>query len=201
MDNRRIRAEVGRVKSILISFILPVILVSVITFGCNRVNSSDMYMCKHQYALCTSAKCVPQPGDPTKTVCFCEVYEGKSMSTLPCKNLRPSTDKNGIQTVYSTFSLKQYQGGKKGMKCPEGTPWSCCLNKRCTVDPTNPKKTICVCDMMRSGEWMTLGGNCDASTCDSGYWSGATLKSNEKGSSFMIKKLGLEKSPVKWCPI
>lgn len=190
-----------RMKSILLSLGLPAIAVLVVACTYKQTNSSKMYLCEQQYALCTSAKCIPQPGDPSKTICFCDVYEGKSMSSVPCKTLQPSTDKSGIQTVYSTFSLEQYKEGKRAMKCPEGTPWSWCLNKRCTVDPTDPKKAVCVCETMRTGEWMTLGGDCEPSTCDSGYWSGATLKGNEEGTAFMIKRLGLEKSPVKWCPI
>src|SRR5262245_3909198 len=127
-------------KSTLISYLLPVVAVS---FAYNKSNGSNQ-LCKHQYALCTSALCVPHPGDPTKSVCFCDVEEGDSMATVPCDSLKPSTDADGIRTVYSTFSLKQFTSGKKGMKCPEGTPWTWCLNKRCTVDPSNSKRAICV---------------------------------------------------------
>jgi hypothetical protein len=113
---------------------------------------------------------VPQPGDPNKAICFCDVLEGKSMSTAPCDTLKPCTDAHGILTVYSTFSLEQFKAGKKVMKCPGSTPWTWCLNKRCTVDPSDPKKAICVCDIMRgSAEWITLGGDCKTATCGTGY--------------------------------
>ena len=121
------------------------------------------------------------------------------MSTAPCDTLKPSTDANGIRTIYSTFSFNQFVAGKKSMKCPEGTPWTNCLNKRCTVDPSNAKKAICVCDVLRTGEWFTLGGNCDATTCKTGYWSGAKVSDSKETDAFLIKALGLEKSPVKWC--
>jgi hypothetical protein len=174
------------------------VAVLTVSFAYNKGNGTNQ-LCKHEYALCTSALCVPQPGDSTKAICFCDVEEGPNMSTIPCESIRPSTDANGIRTVYSTFSLDQFNS-KKGMKCPEGTPWTWCLNKRCTVDPSNSKKAICVCDVLRTGEWMTLGGNCDTSTCQTGYWSGATLSDFGDGAFFLMKALGIDQSPVKLCP-
>jgi hypothetical protein len=183
-------------KPVIISYILPILAVLAVACGYDKASHSAMHLCKHQYALCTSAMCIPQPGDPNKAICFCDVEEGASMSS------ESSTDANGIRTVFSTFSLKQFQEGKKGMKCPGGTPWTWCLNKRCTVDPSNPKKAICVCDVVRTGgEWTTLGGNCNTSTCQTGYWSGATIKDFEEGNAFMTKVLGLDKSPAKWCQV
>jgi len=37
---------------------------------------------------------------------------------------------------------------------------------------------------------MTLGGNCDTSTCKTGYWSGATLNDDTQSSLFMTKSAG-----------
>lgn len=189
-----------RLKSLMICFVFPALSVLVVAYGYAQTAEPKNTLCNHQFALCTSAPCVPQPGDPTKAICTCDVEVGPSMSTVACDTIAPSTDKNGIRTVYSTFSVKQYQAGKKGLKCPGSTPWTWCLNKICTVDPTNPKKAICICDVMRtSEEWMTLGGNCDASTCATSYWSGATIADVESGGAFLTKALGLEESPLKWC--
>ena len=170
-----------------------------IAFGNEQAAKSDMQLCKHQYALCTSALCIPQPGDPTKAICFCAVEEGASMASVPCNTIQPSTDASGIRTVYSAFSLEQFKEGKKVLTCASGTPWTWCLNKRCTVDPSDPKKAICVCDVLRTGEWITLGGNCDTGTCTTGYWSGATVKDFNEATSFMVKALSLDHSPVEWC--
>lgn len=186
-------------RQLLFFCLLPIVGVFVVVLGCNPSSKTNAQICDQQYALCTSAICVPQPGDPTKAVCICDVQQGKSMSTVPCNTLQPSTDENGIRTLFSTFSLEQFTKGMKGMKCPSGTPWTWCLNKRCTVDPSNLKKAICICDVMRTGEWTTLGGNCDTTTCTTGYWSGASIKDCEESASFMIKSLGLGSSPVKWC--
>jgi hypothetical protein len=180
-------------------FIIAV-AVFAIAFGAEQTAKSNMLLCKHQYALCTSALCVPQPGDPTKAICFCDVQDGASMSSVPCSTTDPSTDANGIRTVYSAFSLEQFKEGKKVLRCSSGTPWTWCLNKRCTVDPSDPKKAICTCDVLRTGEWITLGGKCDTGTCTTGYWSGATVKDFDEAASFMVKSLKLDHSPVEWCP-
>lgn len=188
-----------RLKATL-SYSLPFIAFCIAIFSCNQARGdSDKYVCNQQYALCTSAACIPMPGDATKAICFCAVENGKSMSTVPCNNLKPSTDEKGIVTVYSTFSLEQFKQGKKSMKCPSGTPWTWCLNKRCTVDPMNPEKAICTCDVMNTGEWTTLGGACDTATCKTGFWSGAGIKDYEEGNEYMTKALNLDTSPAKWC--
>lgn len=191
-------------KPLLVSYVVPIAAVSTVFLGYvgyAEASKGTNTLCEQTFALCTSALCVPQPGDPTKAICFCDVEEGKSMSTVPCDTIKPSTDANGIRTVYSTFSPIQFKTlGLKGMKCPAGTPWTWCLNKICTVDPTNPRKAICVCDVVRTGEWMTLGGECDTSTCKTGYWSGAPLADFASGNDFMTKALGLKESLAKWCP-
>src|SRR5580692_6997698 len=100
-------------KTLSLSFLLPMMAVAVISFAYSKAGGNQL--CNHTYALCTSALCIPEPGDPTKAICFCDVEEGNNMSTVPCKSLKPSTDGNGIQTIYSTFSLEQFMAGKKGM--------------------------------------------------------------------------------------
>ncbi len=186
-------------KSIWLCYVLPPVAVLLVAFGYDQSTGKNT-LCKQQYALCTSARCIPQPDDPTKAICLCDVEEGASMSTVPCNTLRPSTDENGLRTIYSTFSLKQFTQGKRSMKCPDGTPWTWCLNKRCTVDPANPQRAICICDVKRTGEWTTLGGNCNTATCETSYWSGATLDDSNQGNAFLTKALGLDQSPAKWCP-
>jgi hypothetical protein len=181
-------------------FLVAAVAVFTIALGNGQAAGPSMQLCKHQYALCTSALCVPQPGDPTKAICFCDVQEDASMSSVPCDTTEPSTDANGIRTVYSAFSLEQFKEGKKVLRCPNGTPWTWCLNKRCTVDPSDSKKAICVCDVLRTEEWITLGGKCDTGTCKTGYWSGATVKDFNEATSFMVKSLNLDRSPVEWCP-
>ena len=67
------------------------------------------------------------------------------MSSVPCNANQPSTDANGIRTVYSAFSLEQFKDGKQSPSVPK-LHWDMALNKRCTVDPSDSKKAICVCE-------------------------------------------------------
>lgn len=159
------------------------------------------YLCNQQFALCTSAPCVPQPGNSNVSICVCDVQEGPNLATVECDTVKPSTDAEGVRTVYSQFALTQFEGGKKALKCESGTPWSQCLNKICTVDPANPDKAICACDVVRTGEWQTAGGNCDTATCKTAYWSGALLADSRSNAEFMMEQLKIAKSPAEACPI
>jgi hypothetical protein len=187
-------------KTLSAFFLVPFCAVLAVLAGCQMIGGGKMQLCTHTYALCTSALCVPQPGNTRKAICFCDVYEGKSMSTAPCENLRPETDAKGIRTIYSTFSYEQANTGKKVLKCPGGTPWTWCLNKKCTIDPANPNQAICLCDVMRSQEpWITFGGDCAPETCSTSYWSGASIKDFNQAESFMTRELNLNASPIAWC--
>lgn len=159
------------------------------------------YLCNQAFALCTSAPCIPQPGNPDVSICVCQMQEGPNLATVPCDTVRPSTDANGVRTVYSQFALTQFQQGKKGLRCPSGTPWSQCLNKICTVDPADPDKAICACDIVRSGEWQTAGGDCQAATCGTAYWSGALLADSRNNAEFMMQQLKIATSPAEACPV
>ena len=175
-------------------------LLFVVVLAAGDARAEGNTLCTGEFALCTSAACVPMPADPSKAICFCDVKEGKSMSTVACNTIAPKTDENGIRTIYSMFALDQFADGKRGMKCPSGTPWTWCLNKPCTVSQIDRTKALCTCDIVRKGEWMTLGGDCDTSTCKMGYWSAAPLKDFESGNDFMTKAHGAKESPAKWCP-
>jgi len=178
---------------------LPVMAALIAAFGHAESAQAENYLCQQQFALCTSAPCIPEPGNPTVAICSCDVEDGPSLASVACDTVKPSTDANGIRTVYSQFALKQWQQGKKTLKCPSGTPWTWCLDKRCTVDPANPKKAICACDVVRTGEWITAGGNCNRATCNTAYWSAAPLDAFSDGTDFLLKSLKLKKSPVTWC--
>jgi hypothetical protein len=161
---------------------------------------AENHLCRQQFALCTSAPCIPEPGNPKVAICTCDVEEGANLASVACDTVRPSTDANGVRTVYSQFALTQFAQDRKALKCSTGTPWTWCLNKPCTVDPANPHKAICACDIVRTGEWMTAGGNCNTGTCATAYWSGAPLSDFADGTDFLMKELKLTKSPVNWCP-
>ena len=79
-----------------------------IAFGYEQAAKPGMELCKHQYALCTSALCIPQPDDPTKAICFCAVEEGASMASVPCNTIQPAVP---IKCIHenSSFLLKQFK--------------------------------------------------------------------------------------------
>ena len=160
-----------------------------------------MIVCNQPYALCTSAPCVPMPGDPSRAVCSCAVENGPSLGTQACDTLAPSTDARGIRTIFSTFSFAQFRQGKKVLTCAGGTPWTLCLNKTCTVDPADPTRAICTCDVKQSdAKWVTLGGDCSTGTCETAYWSGASIELLDNASTYLAKVTGLKEAPVAWCP-
>jgi hypothetical protein len=179
--------------------ILPVAAVCAAAVGYAPPAGAKNYLCRQQFALCTSAPCIPEPGNPNVAICSCDVEHGPSLATIACDKVKPITDANGVRTVYSQFALQQFQGGKSALKCAAGTPWTWCLNKPCTVDPADPRKAICACDVVRTGEWTTAGGKCNAATCNTAYWSGAPLDAFSDGIGFMMKALNLKKSPINWC--
>lgn len=156
-------------------------------------------VCRSRYALCTSAQCIPDPLDSSKTICFCDILEGPSLGNLPCDERTPYTDNEGAEHVISTFSFEQLDR-KQLMTCPDDTPWSNCLDQPCTADPQNPAKAICSCKLVRKGIWQTYGGNCDTDTCETGYWSGATVDGNSAYTKRLMQALGMQRSPIRFCP-
>ncbi len=159
-------------------------------------------LCDQQFALCTSARCIPEPGNPKVALCTCDVWNGKGMTgfVASCDAVKPSTDANGWRTVYSYFALTQSYQGKRLMKCPANTPWAECLNAKCTVDPADPSKAICACETkFQTGEWVTWAGNCNTQSCSKGFLNGTTVVEVTPGIDFLVKELDLKKSPVKSC--
>ena len=56
---------------------------------------AENYLCRQQFALCTSAPCIPEPGNPKVAICTCDVEDGPSLATVACDSVKPSTDANG----------------------------------------------------------------------------------------------------------
>src|SRR5262245_19755104 len=85
----------------------------VVLLGCGHFESAAArnYLCNQQFALCTSAPCIPQPGNPKVAICVCDVQEGPNLATVECDTVKPSTDADGVRTVYSQFMLTQFEQG------------------------------------------------------------------------------------------
>ena len=159
-------------------------------------------LCDQQFALCTSAPCIPAPGNPKVALCTCDVWDTKGATThvASCDAVKASTDTNGWRTVYSYFSLTQSYQGKRLMKCPAGTPWAECLNAKCTFDPAIPSISMCACETrFQTGELVTCAGNCYTQSCSKGFANGTAMTIMAPGVDFLMKALDLKKSPVNWC--
>lgn len=183
-------------------YFIAIAVVALVTFGAWAIDSfseSTNTICTQQYALCTSAPCIPDPTDATKSICFCTVQSGKSFGQTSCAKRAPLIDKNGIHFITSTYSFVEY-ATKKTMYCDSGNAWSFCLDKKCTVDPQNPTRAICTCDVKRTEKFLTLGGNCDTKTCSNAYWSGATLEDTSGAMEILVKAMGLKQAPSNYCP-
>ncbi len=128
-------------------------------------------ICIQEYALCTSASCIPDARHSGYAICHCDVENGPSAGYESCAKRVPVKTKYNTEQIVSTFSLTQY-GEKKSLVCAQGF-WTNCVDSPCTVDPTNPKHAICNCPIT-TGAYTTLGGNCNIITCTTHYWSGAS---------------------------
>jgi hypothetical protein len=82
-------------------------------FAATQSVRAENYLCRQQFALCTSAPCIPEPGNPKVAMCSCDVEDGPNLASVACDTVKPSTDANGVRTVYSQFALKQWQQGKR----------------------------------------------------------------------------------------
>ncbi|WP_010652615.1 hypothetical protein [Fluoribacter dumoffii] len=139
-------------------------------------------ICDQDYALCTSARCIPLPGSSTNAICDCVVEKGKSVGYKTCKERKPVQDRYKVMTLISTFSFAQF-ATKSSMSCPQGSPWTNCVDMACTVDPQNSKRALCNCKIERAQAFVTFGGDCNTDTCSSSYWSGAT-----KANGIILRK-------------
>lgn len=183
-------------------YILTLILAAIVVYAASRIDKhieNNGTVCDQEYALCTSAPCIPDPTNEKRAICFCNVQQGKSFGQTSCLQRKGSTDPFGVKILTSNYSLVEYTT-KKTMTCPDGNPWTFCLDKKCTVDPQNPKRAICICDVLHTKKFITLGGNCDTKTCQTGYWSGATLDDVQLAMKTMVEALGLKESPSNYCP-
>lgn len=185
-------------KKYLLTTLAALLAVMLVSCGYFGIVTSKAYVCDGEYALCTSAHCIPDPDAMGKATCFCTVQKGKSVSREPCHKRITKIDKIGVTRLISSFSFEDAKS-KRAMKCPSGSNWTNCLDKICTVDPMDPKKAICTCQLMNVGEFETFGGSCNKETCKMGFWSGATEKESQMLQKELMKEMNLDRSPQQNC--
>jgi hypothetical protein len=159
-------------------------------------------VCEGKYALCVAAACTPIPAwnartgkmETAKALCECAVANGPSLGDLPCAARAPQDGK----FLVATFSFGE-TATHPVMSCPGGTPWAYCYDQPCVVDPKDPSKAQCTCQLRTSGEFQTLGGNCDKSKCGT-LWSGATADGLTAAAKLLASAQGLKTVPANSCP-
>jgi len=188
----------------LFTMVLSVLFLTGLEAGAEKgsdigISSDSGIICNNEYVLCTSAPCVPDPSNPdSKAICSCEVNKGLNFGLSQCEARTPVIDSNGVTKVLSTYSFAQAPT-KPVLHCLEGKPWTNCLDQPCIVDQMNPIKAICTCKIVRDQPFETFGGDCNSLTCDTGYWSGATLGSYVGASKELMKAFDLEDEPARYC--
>ncbi|WP_321332970.1 hypothetical protein [Breoghania sp.] len=203
---------------IIIALSFPILAKAQDTDAANMSKPGNICSDTDTYALCTSARCIPAPQSfeqdktslrnagaeanalATTAICACEVTSGPNFGiATSCEERQPRTQPDGLVHVVSLYSFNQAPT-KPVMACPSGKPWTDCLDKPCVVDPADPLKAICSCDIKRTATFVTYGGACNTLTCDNAYWSAATPQSFVIGTTELLGASDLAKSPVSFCP-
>ena len=158
------------------------------------VTQAKPIVCKQDYALCTSAPCIPDPQHPDYAICSCVVEKGLSIGYKTCEQRRAKESKFKTKQIVSTFSFAEFNS-KQNMSCAKGIPWTNCVDEPCTVNPMDSTKAICSCKIIQDQAFFTLGGDCDVKTCATGFWSGATIAASDLLRAPLLEALKLSKNP------
>ena len=158
------------------------------------VSKGSPIICTQEYALCTSAPCIPDPRNPDYAICSCVVENGDSAGYQTCDKRTPKKGPFKARQVSSTFSFKQFNS-KKSMSCARGKPWTDCLDAPCIINPMDKKKAICSCKINHDQAFITFGGGCDVNTCATGFWSGATITTSRALRKALFEKLNITQNP------
>ncbi len=70
--------------------IVPILAVLIVAFSYVPFALAENYLCQQQFALCTSAPCIPVPGNSKVAICMCDVEEGPNLATVACDTVKPS---------------------------------------------------------------------------------------------------------------
>jgi hypothetical protein len=137
-----------------------------------EIQVGDMWLCDQRYALCTTAPCELVADDSTIASCRCRVERGYSLGFSACSARVPKGT-----SLISTFSTVDVTPSLRALVCPDGNRWANCLDIPCEIDADDPAGAVCHCQLVASGEFVTLGGACDTSTCSFTIWSGDAVGS------------------------
>ncbi|WP_197933204.1 hypothetical protein [Legionella antarctica] len=175
-------------------YLMLFLILAFFTVTAHAVSKASPIICSQEYALCTSAPCIPDPRHPDYAICSCVIETGDSVGYQTCAKRVPQKGGFKIKHLTSTFSFKQFNN-RKSMSCPRGKPWTDCLDAPCTINPMNKKKAICSCKINHDQNFVTFGGGCDTTTCVTGFWSGATATTSRALRKSLLEKLNITTNP------
>lgn len=156
-------------------------------------------VCHQEYAICSSAQCIPDPRHKGFALCACHVENGANAGYSSCEQRKPVLNQDNTTRLLSTFSLFQV-GEKKSMSCSKGYHWTNCLDSPCTINPMDRTKAICSCPVVHNQAFVTFGGDCNMKTCATGFWSGATKTQSEELRNTMQKTTNTSTTTNVACP-
>jgi hypothetical protein len=175
-------------------YLILFLLINFIINPALAATSAKPVICTGQYALCTSAPCIPDPRHPDYAICSCAVENDDSAGYASCEKRAPKQDQFKVTQIVSTFSFDQFKT-KQAMNCAKGIPWTDCVDAPCTIDPMDTSKAICSCKIDHTQAYFTLGGGCDTKTCATGFWSGQTPAAGTVFRNALMKKQNLTGNP------
>jgi len=177
-------------NSKMIFILLAIFLIICIFTYYFSYKQNKVVKCNQSYALCPAAKCIPDPLNTNNAYCICDVANGVNYSygTQTCAEIAPSEGKLGEQYIYSTFSPVLLSQGYEAINCPSKGINLNCMNKKCSINPHNPKQSICNCSITNNQgqEWTTLNKKNTSSSCN--YLSGASTEMENKLMQFINNK-------------
>ncbi|HWW59758.1 MAG TPA: hypothetical protein VN181_00185 [Thermoanaerobaculia bacterium] len=168
--------------------------------------------CEGRYALCIKAPCTPIVSrdattgaySVTEANCICDMEVGWSMGPGACDSRKPTKGSDGNTYVISTYS-NFFNSTNLTLTC-ENKPWAWCYGSPCIVDAKDPSKATCTCPLIPPSTFMTLGGECKQTACNS-LWSAAYPKEDAFANNHFYKELtkkGVKPPPnpaAKNCPV
>jgi hypothetical protein len=166
--------------------------------------------CQGTYALCIEAACslIPTRNSVGKlaadhALCACDVVSGWSMGPTPCAERAETVQ--GTKTFLTSAFSNLYSARSRVLSCPSPSQeWAYCYGAPCVVDPNDPKKALCDCQV-KTGSVKILGGHCRPEAC-SQLWVGATPAADEFAGPYFYEILRKEhpetavNPPAKACP-
>jgi hypothetical protein len=146
-------------------------------------------LCKSKYALCTTAKCTPVPGQKDTVSCSCDVKTGYSAGQQACSDAK-ETSAGNLRSRY--YPVHYYA------VCSNSRPWAWCLDKPCTVNKDDPSKASCACTLVKDqGDYVIVTDSYNQSTCTTDVWSSATVQQITQVTDFLKSKDQLKPFPIK----